>query len=205
MRRDGHTATGRDRDGALHLGHRPRRDVRIGTLDVELHQVGAIVDLVLDHRLDVVAVLDRDAELEARAPLDPGAGGADVRPIAASCPAIANGKRQRLPVPGRCADVAEPTHPGPKPELAVVLGDGEQLGCRVIDALDPVRASGERGVAVGVDQPRHQRRATGIDHPIGGVARIEVVVVSDPGDRTVGDEHAPIDHEIGAGGIGDRR
>src|SRR5437879_7848503 len=62
----------------------------------------------------------------------------------------------------RRADVAGPPHARAAQEIAVVLRDLEQLLRRIGPAVDPMRSSGKREVAVGIDHARDDRRASGV-------------------------------------------
>lgn len=190
-------------DRTLHLAHRPRRRVAVRPFDVELDEVGAVVELLGDRGLDAVAVLRRNRETKGSGPFDPAAGRPEVRPVAASPPGVADGQRQRTVVAPRRPDVPEPADAGSVAEVAVLLGDLQQFLSGVIDAFDPMRPTGKGRVAVGVDQTGHHRCPTGVDDPLGTMRIGCVVVVTHPLDPVVDDEEALVAKELGAGAIGD--
>src|SRR5439155_5683966 len=63
----------------------------------------------------------------------------------------------------RRSDVAGPTHTRAAQEIPVVLCDLEELLRRIGPAVDPMRSSGKREVAVGIDHPGDDRRSSGVD------------------------------------------
>src|SRR5947208_661884 len=94
---------------------------------------------------------------------------ADPRPSRVRPPPFSHPEREGPPpaVPRidgeRRADVAGPPHARAAQEIAVVLRDLEQLLRRIGPAVDPMRASREREVAVRIDHPRDDRRSSGVD------------------------------------------
>ena len=117
-----------------HLVRGPRRDVDVGTVHVELHEVGARVQLADCRRQQLVAGLhlDRRPHRVHAALEEPRARRAQVGPIGAPGPSVAHAERQRaLAAVGRVhadrrADVAHPAHARRQADAPVVLGDGQR-------------------------------------------------------------------------------
>ena len=154
-----------------HLVRAERGRGGVGAVQVELDEVGAVVELAERGGEQLVAVprLHGQARRQQADRGDPGPGGAHVRPVPAALPAVADAEAER---PGggagrigaaRGADVAGPAHAGAVLQLAVGFGHGEQAIGRVAAPVDPVRAAGQGEVAVPVDHPRHDRGAARVD------------------------------------------
>jgi hypothetical protein len=111
-----------------------RRGLPVRPVEVELDQVGAVVELPGDRGRQCVAVVDLDAE-PARQPAgsdDPGPGGADVRVVAVAGPAVPDAEREGAHAAvdridsGGGADVAGPADAGRAEQPRVVLSRGDQ-------------------------------------------------------------------------------
>ena len=158
-----------------HLVGGPRGDTGVRAVEIQLEQVGAVVELAKREREELVGVIaprrDRSPGHRPRA-VQPRARGANVR-VARIDRATDRGRRgsrpARRPSTGSSTRGAPTSRaqrtPGCVMQPAVVLGDLEQPLGRVVDPVDPVRAAGQREVAVAIDHARHDRRATRIDRP----------------------------------------
>src|SRR5207249_1514657 len=104
--------------------------------------------------------LDQEATREDAAMANPCPRDADPRPSRVRTPPFSHPEREGPPpsiprIDGeRRAHVAGPAHTRAAQEIAVVLRDLEQLLRRIGPAVDPMRASREREVAVRIDHPR---------------------------------------------------
>ena len=219
-------------DDPLDLGDRPRTDRRVRAVEIELDEVGPIVELALGGRDERVTVRDLHPELAQPArSADPRPGGADVGPARPSTRAIADTQRERplapvdgIPRHGR-PDVPCPAHAGQRHQRGVVRCGCDRDLRRVAAPIDPVRAARHREVAVTVDHARDDRRAAGVDDlepgpaPAGPAparrgsisgrdAELRIflgVGRADPDDQVVHDEHAHPDLEAVAPAIGNCR
>src|SRR5580692_8218628 len=137
-----------------YLGSGPRRGLRVRPVQVELHEVRAVVELAgrRGEKLVGVTGLDRQPVRERSRHGDPGAGRAHIRSVTTPAPPVPDADAERaldavVLAPGR-ADITRPADTGPVLQLAVGLGHGYQCFRRVRTAGDPVRAAGQRQVTV---------------------------------------------------------
>ncbi|MBY8848627.1 hypothetical protein K7G98_08615 [Saccharothrix sp. MB29] len=173
-----------------HLVRAERRRVAVRAVEVELDQVRAVVELHPRRAEQVRAVrhLDRQTVRQRPGARDPRAGGPQVRPVRAARPRVAQPQAQRPLTarggvrPAGRADVARPPDARAHHQLAVLLGDREQLLARVETALHPLRATGHAEVGVGVDHAGHERRPGRVDHPRARRCR-RPVALPQPGDH----------------------
>ncbi len=172
MRGDLRTATVREFDDGPHVFRRPRRLFLLRSVQVELEEIRPVVELGRCGLEEGGAVIrfDREAPREDAAVADPGSRDPDPRSIRVRPPPFPHAERQG-PLPSvprirgeRGPDVAGPTHARAAQEFPIVLRDFEQFIRGIGPAVDPVRASGEGDVAVGVDHSRDDRRAACVDH-----------------------------------------
>ena len=194
------------------LVDRPRGDVRLRAIEVQLDEVGPVVELAGHGGLELGRVGDLDGPVPLHRPglEHPRARRPDVRIAGSPTPSIADAQGHgALPAidrvdPHRRPDVAGPSDAGAGEQPRVRLGDLDETLRRVADPVDPVGTAGQGQVAVGIDHPGHDRRTGGIDH--GAVGRHLALVIArpDPVDDPVADEHADTDPEPIRAAIGQR-
>ena len=155
-----------------HLAQRPRRARRVARVEVDLHQVGAVVELPDRQRQQLVAVarLDPDAGRQGAGPRHPGPRGADRRELRAVL-AIGRGRRSPGHGAGRPPDRRRPAS---RRRAASGCRRSRRGGRspprtpqplrRVGEAVEPSRPAGAGDVAVRIDHPRHDRGAGRVDH-----------------------------------------
>lgn len=191
--------------GSPYLVGGERRGLPIGSVEIELDQVGPVVELRRHRRHQGVAVGDLDGAVEGSGAGDPGAGGAHIGAVASTPPPVAYSQRERpdgapIVAPGG-ADIPGPPHAGGDQAGSIVLGVPQQRGRLVVEMVDPVGSAGEGEVAVAVDHPGNERGPAGVHHD-GIVARC-FVRRTDPGDPIARHEHRLVQGESRAPGIGE--
>jgi hypothetical protein len=197
-------------DDPGHLVSGPGRGLRIGPVEVELHQVGTVIKLPERGGNQLITVVRLDGQPGGQQPRcrDPGARSPHVRPVPAAPPPVSNGDAQGPLATGigapRRPDIAGPPHAAAVLELAVGLRHSKQGLGRVTGPVDPMRTAGKRQMAVSVDQARHDGRTTGVDDL--AVDRLLALVLgrTDPGDPTVFDQHADAQPQIRRPPVGHR-
>ncbi|MBF8290105.1 MAG: hypothetical protein HW391_1073 [Chloroflexi bacterium] len=186
-------------------------------IEIELQEVRSIVhlpDRVLHQLIGVVRGDGMGGRGEGSTPVQPSSGHSQVRHRRLPRPTIANPEAEgsNLPVE-RILDtgrphVTGPADAGPRQEAPVPLGDLDERFGRVVDPVDPVRATRQGHVAVGVHQAGHDHRPSGV-HDLDAARRPGVPFVvgrPDPADRPAVDEHTDADAQtigaaVGEGGV----
>ena len=185
-------------DDAAQLTGGPGAHSRVRPVEVELDQVGSIVELADRRREQLVRIVGLHGQGREE-PLrhHPGPGRADVRIAGAAPPAVADPDGHgagTVPVAGirsgHGADVARPADPRPRQEPGVGLRVLEEVLGGVRGPIDPARAARHRQVAVGVNQAGDDRRTGGVDdlQAAGGRHRPLVVGRANPCDAPVLDQ-----------------
>jgi hypothetical protein len=159
-------------DYLAHFISRPGRHPPLGPVQVQLDEVGPVVELSQRGGQQPVRILhlDGQAARKRRAFRQPGTRRADVRVLGVSLPAVSQVERERpllavarVGPPGR-ADVADPAHPGADQGRGIPLGGLQQRGRRVGAARYPLRAAWQGQVTVAVDHAGNDGGSACVDH-----------------------------------------
>ncbi len=199
-------------DHCPHLVDGERCRLLVRAVEVELDEIGAVVELA--HRRGQKSFTIRHFRAQAlgqdACARDPCACCAHIWVLATTGPAIPHSKRQgafaAIDRVGSCGrtDVTRPAHARRPQEPRVVLSDLHQPLGWIEATLDPVRATRHGQVAVAVDQAGDDRAAGRVNHL--GVAGIGLVIGRpDPRDPVPLDQHTDPHLRIRSGRVGQRR
>jgi hypothetical protein len=179
---------------------------RIGSVHVQLHQVGPVVELLerQGQELVRVACLNAQPRGEGAGTGHPRSRGADLRVAPAAPPPVTQAEAERAPAsvdrvdPHWCSHVAGPAHPGTREQPRVVLRGRQQHVGRIQPAVDPVGTTGHRHVAVGVHHARDDRAPARVDdrEPVERAGILLAVDRPDPPHDPVIDQHADAQPQV---------
>jgi hypothetical protein len=158
-------------DHGPHVFRRPGRLFLLRSVQVEFEEIRPVFELRRRRFQEGGAIIgfDQQAARDDATVADPRPRDADPRPSRVGSPPLSDAKGEGPPasIPGihgeRRPDIAGPPHTRAAQEVAVVLRDLEQFFGKIGPAIDPMRASGKREVAVTIDHPRDNRRASGVE------------------------------------------